>query len=106
MNWTLLENSLMVAGLTTLASVIAGFITALRIASAGDRARHWLLAGRDDHGIRRLPRRQSRLVATGRASYAKPQPTEQESDGSSGKSNSAFPLRSKPTKSHGNSPFE
>src|SRR5580704_10864070 len=43
MNWTLLKNSLLVSGLSTVASVSIGFIAALFVCCLGDRWRRWLI---------------------------------------------------------------
>ncbi|MBI5388468.1 MAG: ABC transporter permease subunit [Verrucomicrobia bacterium] len=44
MNWPLLTNSLLVAGLTTLAASLLGFTSAVCLAGVGTRLRRWLLA--------------------------------------------------------------
>jgi ABC-type Fe3+ transport system permease subunit len=45
MNWTLLQNSLLVAGLTTVGAVTLGFLAALSLGGLESRGRQWLLAG-------------------------------------------------------------
>src|SRR5213595_428836 len=44
MNWTLLENSLLISALTTLLATVIGFLAALFLAGLEPRRRRWFLA--------------------------------------------------------------